>query len=434
MTGPSSSAPSQTGVGLTARRIEEAAPIFEELAADRISGDDRLRDLQTVTDGALNRLGADDLFIALLDRVADIVDADTATVLLLDVSTGMLVARSSRGVEEEVRQGVRIPVGVGFAGRIAAERRPVMIDRVDSTTVANPILWERGIQVMLGVPLMSIGELIGVLHVGRCQPRPFSTHETEILSVAADRVAAAIQTEQRHLAQEASAILIDSLRPGPAPNCAGLEFASRYLPAEHGGAGGDWYDLFLGTGGELWIVIGDVAGHGLSSAVVMGRVVSTIRAYAAIEEDPATVLERTDRILRRFDPRVTATAICAVLPPPYEYLRLAVAGHPPPILAAPRRESEFLAVPVGLPLGFGTVGSSRISRTIAFPRGSTAVFYTDGLIERRGESIDVGLQRLLRNVRPESAEEVCRGLLRHHVGPEPLRDDAALLAVHASPD
>jgi sigma-B regulation protein RsbU (phosphoserine phosphatase) len=384
--------------------------LARDVAPDPASGDDRLRDLQAVTDGALSRLGADELFIALLDRVADVVDADTATVLLLDASTGMLVARSSRGVEEEVRQGVRIPVGVGFAGRIAAERRPVMIDRVDSTT-----------------------ELIGVLHVGRCEPRPFTPHETEILSVAADRVAAAIQTEQRRLAQEASATLIDSLRPGPPPSCPGFEFASRYLPAEHGGAGGDWYDLFLGTAGDLWIVIGDVAGHGLGSAVVMGRAQSTIRAYAAIEEDPAIVLERADRILHRFDPRVTATAICAVMSPPYEHLRLAVAGHPPPILAAPHREPQFLASPVGPPLGFGAIGSSRTSRTIPFPRGATAVFYTDGLIERRGESIDVGLQRLLRDVRPESAEELCRDLLRRHVGREPLRDDAALLAVHALP-
>jgi sigma-B regulation protein RsbU (phosphoserine phosphatase) len=421
------------GLGPIERAVAREQVNSMELAAASASDDVRLRDLQTVTDGALSRLGADELFMALLERVADIVDADTATVLLLDASTGMLVARSSRGVEEEVRQGVRIPVGVGFAGRIAAERRPVMIDRVDSTTVANPILWERGIQVMLGVPLMSIGELIGVLHVGRCEPRPFSPHETEILTVAADRVAAAIQTEQRRLAQEASAVLIDSLRPGPAPTCAGLEFASRYLPAEHGGAGGDWYDLFLGSAGELWIVVGDVAGHGLSSAVVMGRAVSTVRAYAAIEADPAAVLERADRILRRFDPRVTATAICAVMPPPYECLRLAIAGHPPPILAVPHRESEFLEAPVGPPLGFGHSGSSRTSRAIAFPRGATAIFYTDGLIERREEAIDVSLQRLLRNVRPESAEELCRDLLRRHVGAEPLRDDAALLAVHALP-
>jgi sigma-B regulation protein RsbU (phosphoserine phosphatase) len=401
--------------------------------ADTLSRDEQLRDLQTMTDAALSRLRADDLFVALLDRVVNIVDADTATILLHDEGTGMLVARASRGIAEEVRQGVRIPVGIGFAGRIAAERRPVMIDRVDPTTVANPILWERGIQVMLGVPLLSLGELIGVLHVGRCHARPFSTHDTEILSIAGERMAAAIQTEQRRQAQEATATLLGKFQPGPAPICAGFEFASRYLPAEDGGAGGDWYDLFLDEAGQLWIVIGDVAGHGLSAAVVMGRAQSTIRAYTAIEDDPAMVLERADRILRRFDPRVTATAICAVMPPPYEYLRLAVAGHPPPILATPDRPAELLATPVGPPLGFG-VDTNRSSRTVHVPRGSTVVFYTDGLIERRGESIDDGLQRLCQGVRPESAEAVCRDLLRRHLGPEPLLDDAALLAVHSIPD
>jgi sigma-B regulation protein RsbU (phosphoserine phosphatase) len=121
------------------------------------------------------------------------------------------------------------------------------------------------------------------------------------------------------------------------------------------------------------------------------------------------------------------------MPPPYDSLRLAIAGHPPPILATPHRESEFLESPVGPPLGFGRIGASRTSRSIPFPRGATAIFYTDGLIERRNEAIEVSLQRLIANVRPESAEELCRDLLRRHVGAEPLRDDAALLAVHALP-
>jgi phosphoserine phosphatase RsbU/P len=397
------------------------------------SRDEHLRDLQAVTDAALSRLGADDLLATLLDRVLGVVDADTTTVLLLEAATGVLAARASRGVEEEVRQGVCIPVGVGFAGRVAAERRPVMLDRVDSTTVTNPILWEHGIQVMLGVPLLAAGELLGVLHVGRRRPQPFSSHDADILSVAAERVAAAIQTEQRRQAQAATAALIDNLRPGPAPNLAGFEFASRYLPAESGGAGGDWYDLFLGDAGHLWIVIGDVAGHGLGAAVVMGRAQSTIRAYAAIDDDPAIVLERADRAVQRFDPGTMVTAICAVVPPPYDRLRLAVAGHPPPVLAAPRQPAELLAASVGPPLGFGFT-SRRSTLTVPFPKGATAVFYTDGLIERRHEPLDLSLQRLCRSVEPRAAEALCRDILRHHVDAEPLHDDAALLAVHSLPD
>ncbi|HEY3841652.1 MAG TPA: GAF domain-containing SpoIIE family protein phosphatase [Acidimicrobiales bacterium] len=396
------------------------------------SRDEQLRDLQAVSDAALSRLSADELLGTLLDRVVRIVDADTATVLLLDAAAGVLAARASRGVEEEVRQGVRIPVGVGFAGRIAAERRPVMVDRVDSTTVTNPILWERGIQVMLGVPLLAAGELLGVLHVGRCGPSPFSSHDSEILSVAAERVAAAIQTEQRRQAQDAAAALIDGLRPGPAPRCPGFEFATRYLPAERGGAGGDWYDLFLGEAGQLWIVIGDVEGHGLGAAVIMGRAQSVIRAYASFDDDPAAVLERADRTMQRFDPGTLVTAICAVMSPPYDHMRLAVAGHPPPVLAAPGKPAELLAPPIGPPLGLG-IDSGRSVQKVPFPKGATAVFYTDGLIERPDEPMDVSLDRLRRNVRPEPAEDLCRDLLRRHLGPEALRDDAALLAVHALP-
>src|SRR5436305_11259488 len=119
--------------------------------------EERLRDLKALTDVSLGHLDVEDLLIELLDRVLAILDADTAAVLLLDDRSNELVARAARGIEEEVRQGVRIPVGHGFAGRIAAERRPLIIDRVDEMTVTNTLLWEAGIQAMLGVPLLIAG-------------------------------------------------------------------------------------------------------------------------------------------------------------------------------------------------------------------------------------------------------------------------------------
>src|SRR5947209_17863963 len=114
--------------------------------------EERLRDLQALTDVSLGHLDVEDLLIELLDRVLDILEADTAAVLLLDDRTNELVARAARGIEEEVRQGVRIPVGRGSPARIAAERLPVILDHVDETTVTNPLLWAAGIPAMLGVP------------------------------------------------------------------------------------------------------------------------------------------------------------------------------------------------------------------------------------------------------------------------------------------
>src|SRR5690349_24307872 len=116
----------------------------------------------------------DELLSEVLERLRGILDADTAAVLLHEVGTNDLVARAARGVEEEVRQGVRVPIGIGFAGRIAASRDAIRLDHVDATTVTNPILWETGIKVMLGVPLLAGDDLVGVLHVGRFEQRAFS--------------------------------------------------------------------------------------------------------------------------------------------------------------------------------------------------------------------------------------------------------------------
>ena len=235
-----------------------------------LSAEDQLTNFRAVTDSKLGRLDVEDLLIELLERVRGILDADTAAVLLLDEETDDLVARAACGIEEEVRQGVRVPVGVGFAGRIARSKEPVLLNRVDSTTVANPILWEKGIRTMLGVPLLVGEELIGVLHVGRLEDRPFNETDVELLLVVAERLAGAIHSRQMAVEQAAAVLLERSLLPSRLPECPGLEFATRYLTPEEP-VGGDWYDVFTVPPGDLWIVTGDVAGHGLHAAVVMGR-------------------------------------------------------------------------------------------------------------------------------------------------------------------
>ena len=121
------------------------------------SREERQRRLESFNDTSLAHLDFERLLVELLDRVRDVLETDTAAILLFDKSTNHLVATAARGIEEEVRQGVRIPVGRGFAGKIAAEKRPVTILRVDHTNVLNPILREKGITSLLGVPLMAGG-------------------------------------------------------------------------------------------------------------------------------------------------------------------------------------------------------------------------------------------------------------------------------------
>jgi phosphoserine phosphatase RsbU/P len=261
----------------------------------------RLEGLLSVTDSAVTTLKIEEFLTELLKRVRDVVEADTATVLLLDEESNELVATAACGLEEEVRVGVRVPVGRGFAGRVAAERQVVTLAKVDATTVTNPILWEKGIQVMLGVPLLADDKVIGVLHVGRLDNRPFTNSDTELLAIVAERLAGA--TQNRLLVAERAAATLQqrSLLPTRLPKCAGIEFAARYLTPEDRTVGGDWYDLFTLPSGELCVVTGDVAGHGLNAAVIMGRVRSALRAYALMADSPEGILELTDRKVLHFE-------------------------------------------------------------------------------------------------------------------------------------
>src|SRR5262249_30987219 len=121
------------------------------------------------------------LLDVLLPRIRDILGTDTCAVLLLDEEAGELVARAALGIEEEVEQGVRIPLGRGFAGRVAANAQPVILDDLDTADVYNPILRAKGIRSMLGVPLLVRGAVIGVLHVGKLTLRKFNRDDVELL-------------------------------------------------------------------------------------------------------------------------------------------------------------------------------------------------------------------------------------------------------------
>jgi len=208
------------------------------------SARERLRRLEMVTNPGLARLGVEQLLAELLDRVRELLSVDTTAVLLLDPSRCYLLATAARGLEEEVRQGVRIPLGQGFAGRIAAEKRPVVIDNVDHSNVLNPILRQTGIRSLLGVPLMVGGRVLGVLHVGTLSARRFTEDDTELLQLVADRAALALQAQMAVTDRAAAVALQRSLLPGPAPAIEDIRFASRYVPggggqvAERGQHGG----------------------------------------------------------------------------------------------------------------------------------------------------------------------------------------------------
>src|SRR3954453_1636805 len=309
---------------------ERAARERAERAAEILAA------VQRVTDAALAYLSIEDLLDELLIRTRDILHADTAAILLLESDGKMLRARAAKGIEEEVEQGVRIPVGGGFAGRVAAERRPIFIRNVDHSNVLNPILREKGIRSLLGVPLLVEGRVIGGLHVGALTPREFHDSDRDLLQLAADRAALAIDHAQLYEQRRVAEALQRALLPQQLVGIAGLEVAARYLPAAQATSlGGDWYDVFPLGGGCVGIALGDVLGPRLPAPPLMAQPRTALRASAFDGYSPAQVIDRLNRILAWLSPATMTTAAFLVLDPENESLRLVSAGHPPPLVIRP---------------------------------------------------------------------------------------------------
>lgn len=387
--------------------------------------EEQLRRLLAVTDAALAHLDIDDLLTELAARTRELMGTDTAAILLLEPSGRELVATAAAGLEEEVRQNARVPVGEGFAGRIAAAARPLVIDRVDRTTVVNPILIEEQLTVMAGVPLTSGGRVLGVLHVGSRTPRRFTDGDIDLLRLVADRAAMAAEVRLSRVERQTTVVLQRSLLPARPAHVDGLDVAARYIPGTHVGVGGDWYDLFQLPTRHVGVVIGDVAGSGLRAAVIMGRIRSALRAYALQTLDPADVLSLLDRKVQLFEPDAMATATYAVIEPDRSSVAVSMAGHLPPVLVGGGGRSRLLPARADMPLGAYPNARRKVT-TVSMPEA--LLLYTDGLVERRGQPLDAGIDRLVTVLGEGTADDLCTQATtaRAH---EPTSDDIAVIAV-----
>jgi putative methionine-R-sulfoxide reductase with GAF domain len=385
--------------------------------------------LQTITDAALSQLGVEDLLTELLIRTRELLGADTASVFLLNTTATELVATATSGLEEEIRLGVRIPIGTEFAGRIAATATPLSVEHLDAAGAADPALVTAGLAAVLGVPMIRTGSVVGVLQVGSITPRTFNADDVELLQLVADRAGTVVQDRTARLDRAAALALQRSLlpdRPEPIP---GLDLATRYIPGADVGVGGDWYDLFTLPGGQIGITIGDVAGSGLRAATVMGRIRSALRAYALETLDPADVLTRLDRKIRRFEPNAMATICYAVLDPDHTSLTISNAGHLPPILIRPGHPNRLLTVAPDVPVGAFGDAVRRTSRHL-LPDGAAVLLYTDGLVETHDEPVTDGIETLRHGLTGDTAEQLCLSAMSTMLAGRAANDDIALLAVH----
>jgi serine phosphatase RsbU (regulator of sigma subunit)/GAF domain-containing protein len=255
----------------------------------------------------------------------------------------------------------------------------------------------------------------------------WAEHEVEAAELLRRSLIETLYTRARHTAESAMTLQL-SLLPERLPDVEGVEMAARYLPTAGGEVGGDWYDAMELDDGRLALVIGDVAGHGLEAAGTMGEMRSALRAFLLDAESPAVVLARLNRMVGRTLPRAFATCLVVMLDPVSGEARVASCGHPPIAVVSPDGAVELADVALAPPLGTSYEREDR-DAVLTLEHGGKLVLYTDGLIERRGEVIDRGLERLTAAaVHAGPSEEQCDALVEACRDPEAL-DDATVLVV-----
>lgn len=394
------------------------------------SAAEQLRRIELVTAADVAHLGEERYLHELLGRAREVLAADAVTVLVFDRSAGQLVATASRGLENQVRQGWRVNLGRGFMGRVAARREPVVVGPVDPGQL-HPVLRDAGIRALLGVPMLAGGRLLGVLQVAAFGSRRFTDADVDVMRVVADRAALVVQAQNARTEQTAARMLQRSLLPGELPDLPGVELVGRYLTGDEAEVGGDWYDMFRLPSGMSGAVIGDVAGHGLHAAVVMGRMRSALRSYALEHADPAEVLARLDRKMQHFEHGAMATVAYAAFAADFASMNVSLAGHFPPVIASPDRPAELATVPVDPPIGVRAEVSRRTT-TVELPPGSLLCFFTDGLVETRESPIDEDLARLCACVTADRPDEVCANVMSKLVGDDGASDDVAVLMLRVA--
>lgn len=280
------------------------------------------------------------------------------------------------------------------------------------------------------VPLDGPGLYRGALFVGVADDGALPVPDREI-EVVLDQYARSARTALQNMRaysieHDIALTLQRSLLPGDLPQLDGLEIAVRYeASTRHAEVGGDFYEVFA-LDGHVAIAIGDVVGHSLEAAAVMAQLRNGIRSYALEGHDPMGILRRLNRLLLKFHPGVTATVCYALYDRRSGHCRMSNAGHLPALVVAPGG-SYYL--PTGGPL-LGVDTDVAREHEFTLEPGSVLVLYTDGLIERRGEPIDAGLDRLASVIGSATGDldVLCDRLLRE-AGPLTLDDDIALLAV-----
>ncbi|MEY9995628.1 serine phosphatase RsbU (regulator of sigma subunit) [Streptomyces sp. V4I8] len=284
---------------------------------------------------------------------------------------------------------------------------------------------------MLVVPLKARHVVLGFMILLRHPERPvFNDMDRVTGAELAARAGLVLDNARMYTYQESVAeTLQDSMLPHIPPRMAGCDIATRYLPGTLlGRVGGDWFDSVKLPGARTALVVGDVMGHGLNSAAMMGQLRTAVQTMAALDLPPARLLRNLDDLAQRLGDTYLATCLYAVYDPIASELHIANAGHiPPALVRADNGRSELLDLPTGAPIGVGGVPFEAVR--VRVEPGDRIVMCTDGLVEVRGEDIGVGLTTLCESAAHPAAsmDDACDTIIRALNTRGGRKDDVALL-------
>jgi PAS domain S-box-containing protein len=406
--------------------------------------------------------------------LAEALDVEQVVEVITEVGrTAIGALRSAVALLEDDKLGLRVvnpsglaPSGADGAGvrltldtpsvmtRAIATRRPVLIadpeelrkqfepDAGAGGTAANGdsgrLLDTGDEQAWVGLPLLAAGMPLGALRFSFRTPRTILEEERVFLEALAGQCALAVERAEMYEKEHTAAVTLQrSLLPDELPSVRGLVLDAKYLPRSTE-VGGDWYDVFRLPDRRLAVTVGDVMGKGLLAAAGMGRVRNALRALALTDPRPAAVLAGLDRLFTATEREEQVTTITyLVIDPETGEGQAGNAGHPPTLLLTPGALPVLDGAEAGTPLGWA---SPRRQHAFRLPPGSTAVFYSDGLVENRRRGLDAGLDELVR-VAASAPEELADApgrllqyLLDHMLAGYEQDDDVTVLVMHVPND
>ena len=408
------------------RERERAARAEAEAVADTIQR------IQRVSDVALAHLELDDLLHALVGMLPEIAGVDAAAILLMEPDGRRMRPGAGAGLPEVLDRDLLIPVGDGLAGRAAATGVPEAAEPVPGEGIVDVALAAAGLRSALAVPMLVEGRVSGVIVVARAAAGEFTEKEHSLLGLIGDRAAMAIEHARLYKRELGIVeVLQRSLLPESLPRLPGVDLAARYIPGGVGSdVGGDWYDAIPLAGGRIGMALGDVVGHGIGAASLMGQLRNALRAYALENRSPAEVIARLDRLVQRLEHGRMATLLFMVFEPDLGTVRYSSAGHLPPLVVSPDGSARYLEGGRTPPLGVAPEGPHE-EETAEIEPGSTLVLYSDGLVEERGAGLDRGLAALERATvgGPGEPDALCDHIIDTLFAERSPGDDVAVLVL-----